>query len=514
MPEARLAQVVQLADLTARQCGIGQSGSFDSANSSGQILRSLGIAPKQMEEIRQRLGEEVAEKCRIAGMDSAQPQAEYLEVLHKTAAQLTKRQTNLTDENQRLQTAASHLNFITDFLSDVNSADSPIDIAEDFAVRWQKFYQTGMVCLYLAPSENAEIIDAVIVEKLSQSKVVSLKRLEDEPVIPQALTRNFGILNAYEHIAWLFDQLDVDFDVRQTKLMPLRSGGKAVGAIAFELRYPSDVELFIENFKMATSVAGLVLDLATAGHNQEQFAERFVQLISPPKAAAQQPVQGYSLNTLAEMAGGAAHELNNPLAVISGRAQLLAQAESDAEKKRMLKQIQENAGEITKIVDDLMAFANPPQPRPTRTNVKQMLDEAVQLAAMKENLEQIDVQIETDDAEDVYVDSAQIASAIANVICNSAESYPDKAGLTKITGEPDESGNFVKLQITDFGCGMDGETLRKATQPFFSSQQAGRKRGMGLAHTNRLVQLNQGSLHITSQPGNGTTVTILLPVRS
>lgn len=257
MPEARLAQVVQLADLTARQCGIGQSGSYNSTDSAKQLMQSLGISSEQMEQICEELGEQVSEKCRIAGMDAAQPQAEYLKALHETAAQMTKRQTNLTDENQRLQTAASHLNFITDFLSGINSAALPIDIAEDFAVRWQKFYQTGMVCLYLAPSENAEIIDAVIVEKLSQSRVVSLKRLEDEPVIPQGLTRNFGILNAYEHIAWLFDQLDVDFDVRQTKLMPLRSGGKAVGAIAFELRYPSDVELFIENFKMATSVAGL-----------------------------------------------------------------------------------------------------------------------------------------------------------------------------------------------------------------------------------------------------------------
>jgi signal transduction histidine kinase len=60
---------------------------------------------------------------------------------------------------------------------------------------------------------------------------------------------------------------------------------------------------------------------------------------------------------------------------------------------------------------------------------------------------------------------------------------------------------------------MDKETLRKATQPFYSAKPAGRKRGMGLAYAQRLIQLNKGSLNIKSEPGKGTTVTILLPCK-
>ncbi|MBN1391951.1 MAG: hypothetical protein JW947_04010, partial [Sedimentisphaerales bacterium] len=74
-------------------------------------------------------------------------------------------------------------------------------------------------------------------------------------------------------------------------------------------------------------------------------------------------------------------------------------------------------------------------------------------------------------------------------------------------------GGFVKLTIADDGCGMDAETLQKATFPFFSNPPAGRKRGMGLAHAARLIQLNGGKLSITSQPGTGSTVTILLPCK-
>jgi signal transduction histidine kinase len=139
-----------------------------------------------------------------------------------------------------------------------------------------------------------------------------------------------------------------------------------------------------------------------------------------------------------------------------------------------------------------------------------LLDEAVQLTSQKTKVENIDVQMAIDDSvENVLVDSGQIVSAIANVLSNSIESYGGNIGPIKVTVNTD--GSFVRLQITDAGCGMDAETLQKATQPFFSAKPAGRKRGMGLAHAQRFVQLNKGSLDITSEPGKGTTVTILLP---
>ncbi|MHC4362970.1 MAG: sensor histidine kinase, partial [Planctomycetota bacterium] len=86
-------------------------------------------------------------------------------------------------------------------------------------------------------------------------------------------------------------------------------------------------------------------------------------------------------------------------------------------------------------------------------------------------------------------------------------------GPIKITADADSSGRSVTLQISDLGCGMDAETVRKATQPFFSGQAAGRKRGVGLAHAKRFIELNHGSLSIASEPGTGTTATILLPCK-
>jgi putative nucleotidyltransferase with HDIG domain len=528
MPEARIAQVVQLADLIARQCGIGQSGSYDMPDLAEKAAQSLTIDTEQLDQIRRSLTEKVAEKTRVLGLDSANAVQDYYNIIHTTASQLAQEQTKLSLENRQLQTASSHLDFATDFLQSINSNASTIDVAENFAVRWQKFYQTGPVCLYLRPATNLQILEAVVAESPSQIKVICLNAPIEAPAIPQEIANSFAILDAQEYTDWLFEQLAVDFDLKNTKLAPLLSGGKAIGAIVFELRYPVEPEQLEEKFKTAASIAGTVLDQACACRTQQQFAEQFAQLITEAgqaqpvivkaetKAVIEQPQQITiePLDALAEMAGGAAHELNNPLLVISGRAQILAEGETDPEKKRMLEQIQENTNELSAIIDDLMTFAEPPQPRPTRTDVKQILDEAIQLAAMKTRVENIDTQIEIRDAvKDVFVDSAQIVSAIANIISNSVESYTDKSGQIKIAAETDKTDDFAKLEITDSGCGMDTETLQKATHPFFCSQPAGRKRGMGLAHAARLIQLNKGKLNITSKLGSGTTVTISLPCK-
>ncbi|GAG20609.1 unnamed protein product, partial [marine sediment metagenome] len=160
MPEAKIAQIVRSADSIARQCGIGQSGSYDAPDSAEQITQSLAIEPEQLQQIRRNLGEQVGQKSKVLGLDSPNAAAAYCDTVHTTAAQLTRDNTKLSLENRRLQTNSSHLDFITDFLLSINSTTSPIDAAENFAIRWQKFYQTGMVCLYLAPPTNSQTLEA------------------------------------------------------------------------------------------------------------------------------------------------------------------------------------------------------------------------------------------------------------------------------------------------------------------------------------------------------------------
>lgn len=525
MPEARIAAVIQLSDLIARQTGIGRSGSFDTPEGIEPIAHELALSDEQLEDIRQNLSDEVEQKTKILGLNLPNAHAKYCDIIQDAAVQFARREAELSTENRRLQSASGHLDFIKDFLLNVNPTTTAHNLAETIAVRWQKFYQTGKICLFLVPPAGSQILEAVIVEGLAQSRIITLNTPDEIPVIPKKLSHNFTIVNAHQYLDWLFEQIETGFDERQTKLLPLLCGTKAIGAIAFELHYPCDTELFEESFKTSASIAGAALGLSVSQRREQQFAERFVGLIkAQPEPTAQPEPENtpeessrsteveISMNALAEIAAGAAHELNNPLAVISGRAQLLAQTEKNQEKKQILDQIHENSNKASEIIEDLISFAEPPRPRPSETKIAQIIDEAIQLAGRKTNIEELNTRIKlADDIENVLVDSAQVVSAIANIITNAIESYGEQIGPIQITADADTTADKVRLSITDSGCGMDTEILQKAIQPFFSARPAGRKRGMGLAYAARLIQLNHGSLDIESKPGEGTTVNIHLP---
>ena len=89
----------------------------------------------------------------------------------------------------------------------------------------------------------------------------------------------------------------------------------------------------------------------------------------------------------------------------------------------------------------------------------------------------------------------------------------DRKALLMIEVSADKANHAVSIQVVDSGRGMDAQTLAKATHPFFSARPAGRKRGMGLAHAQRLIEINHGTLSLASQPDKGTTVTVALPCK-
>ena len=189
-----------------------------------------------------------------------------------------------------------------------------------------------------------------------------------------------------------------------------------------------------------------------------------------------------------------------------------------------------------------MSYANPEQPRPTETAVRQIINDAVDLTKQKKQINQLDIKIDiAPDTPGVFVDSAQMACAISNIICNGLEAYASgtadkdpasfeelrradiqgqalrqssgQTGAIAIEVTADKANRTVSMQVIDSGRGMDAQTLAKATHPFFSARPAGRKRGMGLAHAQRLIEINHGTLSLVSQPDKGTTVTVVLPCK-
>ena len=516
MPKAAIAQIIQLSCIIAEQCSIGQPADYnlDLSGSQRELAQSLGLSDEQSQQLKQNLAMAVAQKAQSIGIDSPPQKISDYSAIQSTAIELAGENRKLSLENHQMQIASSRLNFITELLLGINPNASPLEAAKKVTKLWQKFYHTGPVCFYLTWPENEQFLQTVIAENQDTIKTVLLKAPTISPAVPK---KDSAVLDAQEYVYWLFEQVDIDFDLSRTKLVPVFSNSKPIGAIVFELRYPADATQLEQTFGQVAPIIASVMAAILTGADQQELAEQLAKIPAQrnePKPQPQpqsKPAVKIAYDELVEISAGIAHELNNPLSVIQGRSQLLSDSETDEEKIKILKQIQNNTQELSSIVDELMSFAAPNQPRPKLTTVKTLIDEAVQLAALKTNTQNPDIQSYVPPEGDVFVDSAQIVSAIANIITNAIESYLPQNGAVKITAAKTENGDNVKITISDSGCGIEEGILEKVTQPFFSSKPSGRKRGMGLAYAKRMILLNNGSLNIASKPENGTRVTVNLP---
>jgi putative nucleotidyltransferase with HDIG domain len=550
MPQARIAGVVEVADIIVRRAGIGESGNYEEQLSAEVIAGTLGLTAEQVKQVEQQLPDLVHQKSEAVGLNILKPGWAYCDALRTTAGQLASDGSKLFEESSRLQSSASYFDFIKELIPKINSSMPAIELAKNYALVWQDFYHTGPVCVYLTDQLEEGIIEGTVAQDQTNTKTLLLEVPGDAELIPEPMSEKFVVLDAEDNIDWLFEQCDVKFDLSRTKIAPLQAAGRTVGVIIFELRHPAGGDI-AERFAPAARFGGTILDMLGTIGNHQWYAERFAQAMGGQRSAdserktedpsslryegqatelptEEKKQQTGDAEAMVEMAAGAAHELNNPLSVISGRAQLLAKSENDPDRKRILEQIQQNAGELSAIIDDLMSYANPEQPRATETAVGQIINDAIDLTKQKKQMEQFDIKINiATDTPEVFVDSAQISCAISNILCNGLEAYPSnladkdqtlrqssgQAGPIAIEVTADKTNNTVSMQVVDSGRGMDEQTLAKATHPFFSARAAGRKRGMGLAHAQRLIEINHGKLSLASQPDKGTTVTVILPCK-
>jgi putative nucleotidyltransferase with HDIG domain len=513
LPGAGMAGIVRLADIITRQCEIGMSGSFDPPDSVSELIESLSLSAEQISGIRSRLAGQVRQRSDLSGLDAPGGTATYCELIGETAAKLAHDNTELTAANRQLLASGAHANFVNEFLSGVNADMPAIDVAAVFASGWQKHYQTGPVCVYIPGEDDEEFFEAAFIDDSGRVGAQLIKRRPDVPIAGEQSGNEFAILDAGDSVRPLLEQIECEFNIGRTKTAPLLVRGRVIGGIVFEQRGPGDPRGQLSAFGTAASIGAGIIAVASARRRQEGLAEQFAELLGELREGRGRLATVKSLAAIAEMAAGAAHELNNPLAVISGRVQLLYDGEDDKNKKQMLKQIQERAEEISLIVSDLMSFARPKEPTPKMVSVGSLVDAAVRQSAKAHKLKKLKAElISIDELGEVCVDDEQVAAVIANIISNALESYEPQSGPIRIDGGCEQPEGFAAFAIIDSGRGMDAETLAKAAQPFFSARPAGRKRGMGLAHAQRLLQLNNGSLHLASEAGAGTIVTIRLPV--
>ena len=260
-----------------------------------------------------------------------------------------------------------------------------------------------------------------------------------------------------------------------------------------------------------------VLALARKLSRLERLTESFDLAVRDGKLAA-----------MKEFAYGAGHEINNPLANISTRAQSLLQEETDPERRRKLATINAQAMRAFDMIADAMLFAHPPQPRPETIRldrIAQAVCEKLRGAAAEQRTElsATTVHAEAEGASPVEAkaDPTHVTEALAALIRNSLEALGQGGAVTiqplSTSALPEKpvggrvSQDWVGWRVTDTGPGVPESVREKVFDPFFSGREAGRGLGFGLAKTWRVAELHGGELRLVDPAPGNTVFEFLLP---
>ena len=216
------------------------------------------------------------------------------------------------------------------------------------------------------------------------------------------------------------------------------------------------------------------------------------------------------MSTLGNMAARVAHEIRNPLSSIKGFATYLASRHQDKGDREAAQTMIGEVDRLNRVVSELLDFARPSNLTIAPVVVGDIIERAVRLAHMDAEAKGVTLGSGAETAVPVVVavDAERVTQALLNLLLNAVQAT-DRGGAVTISVAPPENGWCV-LRISDSGRGMTPEVLSQVFSPYFTTRATGT--GLGLSIVSKIIEDHQGTIHMLSTPGEGTAVTVRLPL--
>ena len=218
------------------------------------------------------------------------------------------------------------------------------------------------------------------------------------------------------------------------------------------------------------------------------------------------------LLAMKQLAYGASHEINNPLANIATRAQSLMSEESNASKRQRMSVIYSQAMRAHEMISDMMLFAQPPDVSFESVEVKPLIDQVVAELSSELKRQQIVVAVrQYPDTNQCDLDSTHFAVAMKAMVQNSIEAIGSDGEIRIQIWKRSE--NLIGISVADDGCGIDPEASDQVFDPFYSGREAGRGLGFGLSKVWRIVELHGGDIKLQPDERWATRFVMSFPQR-
>lgn len=314
--------------------------------------------------------------------------------------------------------------------------------------------------------------------------------------------RNGLDLLGKRHVSGLSDQLFTDYfpmDEKEEVLRDFQSALMLEEATPFRkqqmliLDQILEVELSsvkIENYIGRTAILTVLRDLTERRQDEERM------------------IRSEKLSVIGQLAAGVAHEIRNPLTALKGFTQLLRN--KYIEQSYYFDIMGTEIDRINLIVNEFMTLAKPHYNSFQFNDIERILQSVLSILETQAMLLGVEVDYQTqENLPKVYCNENQLKQVFLNVIKNAFEAMLE-GGTVTISVRYEPSEQLIHIKIQDQGTGMPEDVMKRIGEPFLTTKEKGT--GLGLMVSSRIIEEHRGTMHITSQPGEGTLIDIQLPL--
>jgi putative nucleotidyltransferase with HDIG domain len=500
-----MVKIVHLADLVARAQRIGLSSPAVDLQMMADAASELKLPEGFIKDTSKDLHRIVAEHVQALGLEMIDEQQLFCESLQSANSELGQINQQLMVARRRLENQKRHAQVLAALGQESFQAGTSQELLGQIAQAFKAWLETEVCAVYCC---HGGAIEGLLLTPGRRSAESFLIESGDSAGDSSGGT---GLTRAERSASWLFDRFGEQMGEGEFYRCPLWANDTLLGGAVFA--WPADrsgpTQTDARDLQSLEAMAGLALGRWIEQRRLADVSDQLAEANRRTVEMQDELLRRRNMASVAVMAAGAAHEINNPLAVISGRAQLLAEIEEDAKKLKSLQIITDQADRASGIANELMSFARPPAPRQSDVDLGKLTHKARKRAAAKASEQQITLTTEiAEGVPTVRVDREQMAWVLDELLTNALAATPADGTIT-VAVESDPEGGTVVLRVTDSGAGMDAETLANACEPFFCGREAGRRRGLGLAKVERIADLNSASLTLDSAVDQGTTVRLV-----
>jgi signal transduction histidine kinase/ActR/RegA family two-component response regulator len=299
--------------------------------------------------------------------------------------------------------------------------------------------------------------------------------------------------------------------------VPIKIAERVAGVVSIQTRRetgfsPDDLEIVV-------AFAGQVGTALNNTRLYEEAQRAYRQL----EQTQEQLLQSQKMDAIGRLAGGVAHDFNNLLTVITGQSHLLLRQVDPGPMHDGLQRISLTADRAADLTRQLLAFSRKHELQPRVLQLNAIVNDLAPLLARMVG-EDVELRTVLDRGlANIKADASRIQQIIMNLVANSRDAMPQGGQLTIETTAAvlDAAyarqhvgvtpGHYVMLAVSDTGIGMDAETRTRIFEPFYTTKEAGKGTGLGLAMVYGIVKQNGGHIWVYSEPGRGTTFKVYLP---